>query len=119
MNRLNEVLRGVDAAQELLAKAESERDAFLTPILEALELKGRVESFYVETADRVSVTLTGSHRGYGWHDDFTIPLGIFTCSDPVEAAKAYRAKQRADDEEQARKAKIAEALRVLAELGDH
>lgn len=67
--------------------------------------------------DPITVSYSGSCRGYRWDDEVKIPRSVITADDPMEAAKADIAERKRNLDELARNKKLAELARLQRELG--
>ena len=120
--KISVLLNKVSVAKEKVERAESERNAFLEPILAVLGATGGGIEYVGMSVDgptgiMLEVTRVGSTRGCSWSDDYTFPYSIFTADDPIAAAKEFVTKKKEAEEATKRASKLAELERLHRELG--
>lgn len=113
---LENLMSSVYEASEKLSDAESARDSFLEPILQALGATGGDISRCSVNGGELYIERTGSCRGCRWDDDYRFPLHIFTCEDPLKAAADYVVAKKKAKENEDRRAKLATVKRLQKEL---
>lgn len=113
---IHDLMNAVYEAKGKLSEAEDSRDRFLEPILVALGATGGGIDRCDIDGERIHIGRAGSCRGNRWDDDYTFPLAIFTCKDPLKAAADYVAAKKAGEEASARRDKLATIQRLQNEL---
>lgn len=116
MSNLKPLMASVEEARERLSAAENERDLFLEPILQVLGAKGGRISRCHASDKEMYITRSGSCRGSGWDDDYTFPLSIFDCDDPLKAAREFVLAQKAAQEKTDRREKLKTLRQLQKEL---
>jgi len=112
-----DLMSSINKASENLSQAERARDRFLEPILEALGATVGSIAYCCVDGENLEITRTGSLRGYLWDKDYSFPLAIFTCEDPLTAAAEYATTKKKAKEDEDRESELAAIKTLEGEIG--